>query len=415
MKQIKRPAWLTRNVTAISWVSLLQDAASEMLYPIMPILLNSVLGAPAAIIGAIEGAAEGAMAATKLASARINRYIPRKWMVLFGYAGAALGKVLIALSYVWPLVMVGRVVDRLGKGMRSAARDAILVQKIDKSHRGRVIGFHRTADTTGAVVGPILALAMLAVFEDDIRPVLWIAVVPAVLSVLAVTLIQDHEPHTRRTPKPQQNADGTKTAETKAHEDGQKLSPRLNRLIMLLSAFALFNFPDALLILHISQIGFSVTDVVGIYLLFNICYAALSLPMGMLADRMKPQHVYAIGLLCFAIAYAGLGLTRDSILTVILVAIYGGFAAANDVVGKSWVSKLAADHQQMKVQARLQGLSGFGILIAGIWAGLTWNIDLSAWGLGEGAGTVPLLISGAIGLVAALLISQFSTDASSVK
>lgn len=403
MKQIKRPAWLTRNVTAISWVSLLQDAASEMLYPIMPILLNSVLGAPAAIIGAIEGAAEGAMAATKLASGWINRYIPRKWMVLFGYAGAALGKVLIALSYVWPLVMVGRVVDRLGKGMRSAARDAILVQRVDKSHRGRVIGFHRTADTAGAVVGPILALAMLALFDDDIRPVLWIAVIPAVLSVLAVTLIKDHEPHTRRMPKPQQNPDGTKTAATLAHETSQKLSPRLNRLIILLSTFAVFNFPDALLILHISQIGFSITDVVGIYLLFNIFYAVLSLPMGMLADRMKPQHVYAIGLLCFAIAYAGLGLTRDSILTVILVAIYGGFAAANDVVGKSWVSKLAADHQQMKVQARLQGLSGFGILIAGIWAGLTWN-------LGDGAGTVPLLISGVVGFMAAALISQFSTD-----
>ncbi len=403
IKKISKPVWLTRNVSAISWVSLLQDAASEMLYPIMPILLNSVLGAPAAIIGAIEGAAEGAMAATKLLSAKINQYIPRKWMVFFGYSGAAIGKVLIALSYVWPLVMVGRVVDRLGKGMRSAARDAILVQRVDKSHRGRVIGFHRTADTAGAVVGPILALAMLALFDDDIRPVLWIAVIPAVLSVLAVTFIKDHEPHTRRMPKPQKNQDGTKTPETLAHESSQKLSPRLNRLIILLSTFAVFNFPDALLILHISQIGFSVTDVVGIYLLFNICYAALSLPMGMLADRMKPQHVYAIGLLCFAIAYGGLGLTRDFALTIILVAIYGGFAAANDVVGKSWVSKLAGDNQQMKVQARLQGLSGFGILAAGIWAGLTWN-------LGEGAGTVPLLISGAVGLAAAALISRFKTE-----
>ena len=179
MRKPKRPVWLTRNLFAISWVSLLQDAASEMLYPIMPIFLNTVLGAPAAVVGAIEGFAEGAMSITKLSSAWMNRWIPRKVMVFLGYGGAALGKLIIALAAIWPVVMLGRVVDRLGKGMRSAARDAILVQGIDKAHRGRVIGFHRTADTTGAVVGPILALGLLSVFDGNIREVLWIAVIPA--------------------------------------------------------------------------------------------------------------------------------------------------------------------------------------------------------------------------------------------
>jgi len=393
-KRNRRPVWLTRNLAAISWVSLLQDAASEMLYPIMPVLLNSVLGAPAAVVGAIEGAAEGAMAATKLASGWINRYIPRKMMVFLGYGGAALGKVFVALASIWPMVLVGRVVDRLGKGMRSAARDAILVQGVDKTHRGRVIGFHRTSDTTGAVIGPLLALAMLSLFNNDIRPVLWIAVIPAVLSVVAVLFIKDTEPRTRLRAKPSLGV-----AAEDNPEISQKLDSRVSRVVTLLSLFALVNFPDALLILHVSQVGFDVMQVVAIYLLFNICYAALSFPMGMLADRVKPQYVYAIGLVCFAVAYAGLGLTSDPAITILLIAIYGGFAAANDVVGKSWVSKLAPDHQQMTVQARLQGLSGFGILIAGIWAGLTWN-------LGGGFGTVPLVISGVLGLGAAILISS---------
>ena len=386
MTKRTRPVWLTRNLFAISWVSLLQDAASEMLYPIMPIFLNTVLGAPAAVVGAIEGFAEGAMSITKLSSAWMNRWIPRKVMVFLGYGGAALGKLIIALAAIWPVVMLGRVVDRLGKGMRSAARDAILVQGIDKAHRGRVIGFHRTADTTGAVVGPILALGLLSVFDGNIREVLWIAVIPAVLSTLAVLFIKDQDPATRRLAKI------AKSEVTEANT--QVLAPKLKRVIWVLSFFALANFPDALLLLHLSQEGWAVTEVVGAYLIFNIAYASLNFPFGLLADKLKPQQVYAVGMVCFAVAYAGFGLTSDKVLGVALIVIYGGFAAANDVVGKSWVSKLAADHQQLTVQARLQGLSGFGILFAGIWAGL-------AWSLGAGFGTVPLMISGVFGLIAA--------------
>jgi MFS family permease len=389
MNKPKRPVWLTRNLFAISWVSLLQDAASEMLYPIMPIFLNTVLGAPAAVVGAIEGFAEGAMSITKLSSAWMNRWLPRKVMVFLGYSGAALGKLIIALAAVWPVVMLGRVVDRLGKGMRSAARDAILVQGIDKTHRGRVIGFHRTADTTGAVIGPILALALLSAFDGNIRDVLWVAVIPAVLSTVAVLFIKDQDQATKRLVKI------AKSEVTAANT--QVLAPKLKRLIWVLSFFALANFPDALLLLHLSQEGWAVTEVVGAYLIFNIAYASLNFPFGLLADKLKPQHVYALGLVCFAVAYTGFGLTNDKVLGVVLIVIYGGFAAANDVVGKSWVSKLAGDHQQLTVQARLQGLSGFGILFAGIWAGL-------AWSLGAGFGTVPLMISGVFGMIAAAVL-----------
>jgi MFS family permease len=172
------------------------------------------------------------------------------------------------------------------------------------------------------------------------------------------------------------------------------LAPKIKRLIWILSIFALANFPDALILLHLSQEGWAVTEVVGAYLIFNIAYASLNFPFGVLADRLKPQHVYALGLVCFAIAYAGLSLTHDRVLGVVLIVIYSGFSSASDVVGKSWVSKLAADHQQLTVQSRLQGLGGFGILLAGIWAGL-------AWPLGAGFGTVPLMISGVFGLIAA--------------
>ncbi len=413
----RRPRWLTRNVWTLSWVSFLQDAAGEMLYPLLPILLNTVLGAPAIVVGLVESMAEGAAAAMKLASAHLNKYMPRKVMVFFGYAAATLGKVIIALAGVWPIVLVGRVVDRLGKGLRSAPRDAILFVGSDKRDRGKVIGFHRTADTLGAVVGPALALGLLAIFDGDVRAVLWIAVIPGVIATLMVLLVRDAEPRGKTKAKRKAAWDARKVA---AREDiaeaevnpmhvpnteivprrqrfGGKLPRSLDRLIIVLSIFAVVNFPDALLLLHLTQEGWSAGAVVGAYLLFNVSYALLSFPAGYLTDRMHPAHIYAIGLLCFVIAYGGLAFTGDHVISLLLIVIYGGFAAANDTVGKSWAAKLAPEKLQLVAQARLQGFAGFGILIAGLWAGATWM-------LGPGLGTIPLLVSSAVGLITAVFV-----------
>ncbi len=423
------PIWLTRNVWTISWVSLLQDAASEMLYPILPVFLNTVLGAPAAVIGVIEGAAEGTMAFIKLISDKLNKYLPRKLMVFAGYAGAATGKVIIALSLTWPVVLVGRVVDRLGKGLRSAPRDAILMRGTDPRTRGRIIGFHRSMDTAGAVVGPILTLMLLALFDDNIRVVLWWAVLPAVASTLLVLLIKDGgmrpgrarsgTADERRLDEEALDAGGSPGAipasvaadkATPAHAtpplaSTDPLPPKLRRLITVLAIFSLVNFPDALLLLHLSLSGFSATEVVAAYLVFNIAYALLSFPAGMLADRLGSKYVYAIGLLCFAITYGGLALTDDMLVAFALMVVYGGFSAANDTVGKSWAAKLAPGHLQLKAQARLQGFSGFGILIAGIWAGIAWNVGA---GVALGDGGVPLLISAAFAIVVAIYVAIFA-------
>ena len=419
----RRAAWMSQNLLTLSWVSLLQDAASEMLYPLLPVLLNTVLGAPAAVIGMIEGAAEGAAALTKLASSWINRYVPRKVMVLGGYGGAALGKVLVAAAGAWPAVLVGRVVDRLGKGVRSASRDAILLHTAERQHRGKVVGFHRMADTTGAVIGPILALGLLAIFNNDVRPVLWFAVIPGVLSTLTVLFVRDRDEiwlahrERRRAARAdvspvaasndaiahEQAAEmlGVSVEEPVATTQAEKLSHRARSAIGLIVVFSLLNFPDALLLLHLSQIGMSVTTVVGVYLLFNISNAAMSLPAGMLSDRFKPNQIYAFGLILFAIAYGGMALTRDIGASVVLFVIYGAYAAVQETVGKSWVSKLAPESRQLWAQSVLQGLSGFSVLIAGLWAGLIWLA--SAGGLGEGTGSLALAISGGGALVAATL------------
>ena len=419
----KRAAWMSQNLLTLSWVSLLQDAASEMLYPLLPVLLNTVLGAPAAIVGIVEGAAEGAAALTKLASSWINRFVPRKIMVLGGYGAAAIGKLLVAAAGAWPAVLVGRVVDRLGKGVRSASRDAILLHTAEREHRGKVVGFHRMADTTGAVIGPLLALALLALFNNDVQPVLWFAVIPGVLSTLTVLFVRDRDEIWHAHRERRRNAKLAAANEAVAHEQAaeilaeqieaelvspapeanplivDKLSPRARTAIWLIALFSLLNFPDALLLLHLGQIGLSVTSVVGVYLLFNITNALMSFPAGMLSDRFKPNQIYALGLVLFAIAYGGMALTRDVTTSVALFVVYGAYAAVQDTVGKSWVSKLAPESRQLWAQSLLQGMSGFSVLIAGLWAGLIWVA--SAGPLGEGAGSLALAISGVGAIVVA--------------
>ncbi|CQD16268.1 arabinose efflux permease family protein [Mycolicibacterium conceptionense] len=173
------PAWLTRNVRVLSAVSFLQDAASELLYPLLPIYLTVVLGAPPAVVGAVEGAAEGAAAMTKLAAGPLGDRFSKRPLIATGYGMAALGKVMVAAASAWSGVLAGRVVDRLGKGIRGAPRDALLVADIDDAARGRVFGFHRAMDTMGAVVGPLLGLAAYEMLDHQIAPLLWVAVVPA--------------------------------------------------------------------------------------------------------------------------------------------------------------------------------------------------------------------------------------------
>lgn len=378
--------WLTRNVVTLSGVSFMQDAASELLYPILPIFLTVVLGAPAVVVGLVEGIAEGSAAITKLLAGRWGDRFARRPLIGLGYGLAAVGKVLIAVAYAWPVVLAGRAVDRLGKGIRGAPRDALLVQGIPPAARGRVFGLHRAADTLGAVVGPLIGLAGYELLNHRIRPLLVIAVVPAVLSVLLVAAVREQ-------PRP---AAERKAAVPPGLRGWAVPSGPFRRVLAVLVLFSLVNFPDALLLLRLHDIGFSVVGVIGAYVGYNAAYALLSYPAGTLADRWPKHRVYALGLACFSIAYLGLGLVGSGPLAVVLLIVYGGFAACTDGVGKAWVSSLVPDARQSGAQGLFQGLTGGAILIAGIWAGLAWG----------SAGVVPLLISGAVGAVLTVVLAS---------
>jgi MFS family permease len=381
--------WLTRNLVILTLVSLTQDAASELLYPLLPLLVTGVLAAPPVVLGVVEGVAEATAGITKYVAGRWSDRRGRKPFVGIGYGLAAVGKVLVAAAWAWPVVMVGRVVDRFGKGVRSAPRDALIAASVPPGTYGRAFGFHRTGDTVGAVVGPLLGLLALTLLDGDVRAALWWAVVPATLSVLLVAFVRE----------PKTSADAHPAAAPHEHLLSPTPLPRpFWRVTITLVAIALVNFPDALLLLRVMDLGFSTTQVVLAYVAFNLVYTLGAYPAGVLADRWPPALVYSVGLTAFAIGYVGLGLVDGGTWVFVLIAIYGLFPAFTDGVGKAWISTLVPDAHRGRAQGVFQSLASGAVLCAGLWAGLLWEA-------GPGDGVLPLLVSGTAALLAAAALA----------
>ncbi len=368
---------LSRNVYVVSLVSFFQDTASEILYPVLPFFVTGVLGAPPAVLGLIEGLADGTASAMKAASGRLADLRHRRPLVATGYGISALGKALLALAGAWPMVLAARFTDRMGKGLRGPPRDAIIADETTPANRGRAFGFHRAADTTGAVVGPLIGLALYEAFDQQFEPLLWIAVVPAVLSVLLVFLVRER-PHPGIGQRRSWRVD--------------ELPRRYWRLIGVIGLFALVNFPDTLLLLRAKDLGFDFAGVVALYVLYNLSYAVLSYPAGAVSDRRSRRVIFATGLGLFALAYLGFGLAGTSGWLWVLFPLYGGYTALTDGVSRAWVADLAPAEDRGTALGIHAAVSGAGLLVAGVWAGLAWGGD----------GRTPFLVSGAVTAVIAV-------------
>jgi len=364
--------WLSRNLILLALVSLAQDAASELLYPLLPILLTGVIGAAPLALGLIEGCAEAAAGFTKLITGGASDRFGRKRFVIAGYSLAGVGKALIVIATSWPLVFFGRITDRIGKGMRSAPRDALIADSVDSQDLGKAFGFHRTGDNIGAVIGPGIALIGLALLNGDVRAVAAWALIPGIISALLTLFIRDSFV------KPKEQTKVSKKSY------GQKLPTSLKRTIFLLSLIQLTNIPDALLLLRLHDIGFSTQGVVLSYMLFSAVSVIAAYPAGSITDKLSPQIVYAIGLSAFAIAYFLLGITESHSVAILAIALYGIFPALTDGVGKAWIAKISSADIRGYAQGVYQASMSFAILAAGIWGGLMWS---------KGAMQIPLIIA----------------------
>ena len=374
---------MTRNLVILTLVSLTQDAASELLYPLIPLLITVVLGAPPLVLGLIEGAAEAAAGFTKLLSGKLSDRYGRKPFVSSGYWLAAVGKTFVVTASSWNVVLLGRVTDRIGKGLRSSPRDALISDGIEKKDLGKAFGFHRAGDNLGAVIGPVFALLGLMIFDNDVKKVALFAIIPALLSGFLTFFVRESKVVVTE-----------KITHTKV-----PLSNSLKRLIAILTLIQLLNIPDVLILLRLSNIGFSAQHVVALYILYYLVATLSALPAGALSDRLPPAFAYAIGLSAFALSYITLGLTQNHKVAMLVIALYGLFPAFTDGVGKSWIAKLSTQNERGYAQGVFQSAMNFAVLGAGIWGGAMWQ---------KSAVELPLVIAGvgAIAGIAVLLVNH---------
>jgi MFS family permease len=268
-------------------------------------------------------------------------------------------------------VLGARFADRVGKGVRTSPRDALIAADTPVAIRGRAFGLHRAADTAGAVVGPLLGLALYEALDHRLRPLFYMAFVPAAVSVALIAFVREH------------------TAPVVSAETAEERGPLPRhywRVVGFLAVFGLANFSDAFIILRAKALGLGFAAIILAYALYNASYAALSYPAGRVSDRVPRRLVFAGGLGAFAVAYVGLGAASSGGWVWVLLPIYGAYTALTDGVGKAWVADLLPDRRMGTGLGLYQGIAGAAALLAGIWAGLAWGA----------AGRVPLLVSGAI-------------------
>lgn len=287
---------LTRNIYVVSAVSFLQDTASEILYPILPFFVTGVLGAPPVVLGLIEGTADGIASATKAFSGRLADLGAAGPLSPRDMACPRLAKrcLLWREPGRWSSLHASPTESARGCG---PPRDTIIADESTVENRGRAFGFHRAADTAGAVLGPLIGLSLFFAVGQQFRTLFWIALIPATLSVVVVFLIREHP-----------------RSEHHRHDkfSVKSLPRRYWRFITLIAVFSAMNFPDAMLLLRAKDLGLGFTDVTFLYVLYNVSYAVLSYPAGVVSDRSRRSVVFGVGLAVFAAAYLGFGLTSTT-------------------------------------------------------------------------------------------------------
>jgi MFS family permease len=398
---------LTKKIPGSVWilgvVSFLNDIASEMLYPLLPIFITQVLGAPVAILGLMDGVAEGAAAGFKVLfghwSDRLGR---RRPFVLYGYLASTASKVVVAMSTTWGLVFVGRLMDKFGKGVRTGARDALLLNASNSTNRGLVFGVQQSLDSAGAVAGPLLALVLLHSFGNDIRTVLYIAIIPSVIAVLVVSSVR--EASTKSAPSAKSRETSESVAETGTAIGSVVTAPKLTlrtlprelRIFLFASGlFALGNSSDSFLILRARSVGLSISLVILAYVLYNVVYSVASTPAGIVADRIGPKRVYIVGVAVYVIVYVGFAINRSVTGVWVLFSIYGLYIALTDSVSRALVGSYVIDQREAAgIYGLMQTVVSIGLVLASIIGGVLWSI-VGAWAtfaFGAGCAVVALLL-----------------------
>jgi MFS family permease len=358
---------ITRTVVVLSIVSLFTDIASEMLYPVMPMYLTSI-GFSVALIGLLEGMAEAMAGFSKgyfghLSDARGTR----KPFIQLGYSLSAISKPMMAVM-TFPLWIFGvRAMDRLGKGIRTGARDAMLSAETTAEFKGRVFGFHRAFDTLGAALGPFAALVFLMFYPEQYKMLFLLAFLPGAFAIVLTFFVKDQKLLSR----PRETI--TARPGFFAFLKYWKTAPREFRLLVAgLLFFTLMNSSDVLLLLMVRYQGATDQQVIGVYIFYNLVYALMSYPMGMVGDKIGLKAAFMIGLFLFAIVYGGIIIATSLPAFLLLFFLYGVYAASTEGISKAWISNIVPKSEVATAIGFYTGMQSISTLFASSLAGWLW-------------------------------------------
>ena len=351
--------WLSRNVVLLSLSSLFGDVSTEMLYPILPIFLTSVLGADGTIIGLIDGIAQATQNVVQGLSGTVSdRLQRRKPIALTGFLVAALSKPLIGLAGAWPAVLGARLFDRLGAGTRSAPRDALIAASVSDQDRGKAFGLEGFGDNLGAFLGPLICVALLAALVD-MRVIFYLSVIPGLLAFATVLFVRDDR--------------SGLGAKSKA---SLKLAPfprRYWRYLLATAIFGIGNSSNAFLILQTQFVGISVQNTVLVYAGFNLVAALVSYPAGTLSDRVGRRSLLLLAFAIFFVTYAGFALTSNVAAIAVLFVGYGIYQGVFRTAGKALAADLVSQETRAGGVGWYNAVVGLSQLAASVAGGLLWD------------------------------------------
>lgn len=361
----KRIFGVSPIIAVLGLVSLLTDLSSEMIVPVLPLFLTSVLHINVGAVGIIEGIAESTVSILKFFSGWISDQLGRrKPLMVAGYGLSNLVKPLFALSTSWGQVLTIRFADRFGKGVRGAPRDAMIADVTTIENRGRAFGFHRAMDTLGAAFGPLLAFWILTNFQEDYRTIFWVSSIPGIISVILLLVFLKEKP-------------------LKIHQFRNKGLPKIrfkqvDRRFLLFTfvstLFAIGNSSDAFLILRAQNVGMSPALIPLAYFAFNVTYTIFSMPAGILSDRIGRRPVLVAGYLVFALIYFGFAMVQRSTWIWGLFIVYGLYYSATEGIQRAYIADLVPEGQRGTAMGTFNACTGLAALPASVISGYLWEL-----------------------------------------
>ena len=361
---------VSRNVFFLGWVSFLTDVSSEMIFNLLPLFLMNVLGVGTAIIGLIEGLGDSAATLLKIASGWLSdRLGRRKGLTILGYVLSTAAKPFLYIANVWGAVLAVRVADRAGKGIRTSPRDALVADSSSPEEMGRSFGFHRALDTFGAVAGIAGAVAIVFLMQkgewllsrDTFQMAVIIGIIPAVLSVLLLIFLV----HERRAIRP--------LKEKVSAAPWKGFDKRFKIFLGIIALFTLGNSATAFIILRAQDLGFSVVHILLMLVLFNLVYASISYPAGILSDKLGRRRLIIAGWSIYALTYLGFALASAAWHVILLFALYGLYFGAAEGATRAFVADMVPEESRGTAYGLYHGAVGLALLPASVIAGVLWQ------------------------------------------